>query len=266
MLLPCCSCRQGSVIYPPARGNLTFIASDLQESGCEHVWVMQLDVNNKAPKGHWACIVYACLVSLPKMYMCEWQPIRKYQTKRILWLSFLLSSLINVSITYKIIMYSKTSLSKMLSVLSSIILLQHIPSHPLCQTLLAPSSLEVLRVEIASEIIVTTEINILKPLRIDRKFPEFQDLKEVKESMKYYEKSIEFRYSECFICFMIAWFSSICNSRNFLPLASTPNHYGLEVSGQSLGEHASRVAVKGPGPTSLLRAHASVSNKMIFEK
>lgn len=172
-LLLLISCRQGSVIYPPARGNLTFMASDLQESGCEHVWVMQLDINNKATKGHWACIVYACLVSLPKMNMCEWRPIRKYQTKRILWLSFLLSSLITVY-KHKIIIYSKTSLSKMLSVLSSIILLQHFPSHPLCQTLLAPSSLEVLRVEIASEIIVT---NILKPQRIDRKFPEFQDPK-----------------------------------------------------------------------------------------
>ena len=32
------------------------------------------------------------------MYMCEWRAIRKYQTKRILWLSFLLSSLITVSI------------------------------------------------------------------------------------------------------------------------------------------------------------------------
>lgn len=170
LLLPI-SCRQGSVIYPPARGNLTFMASDLQESGCV------LDINNKAPKGHWACIVYACLVSLPKMNMCEWRPIRKYQTKRIMWLSFLLSDhwLLYLSITYKIIIwYSKTSLSKMLSVLSSIILLQHFPSHPLCQTLLAPSSLEVLRVEIASEIIVT---NILKPQRIDRKFPEFQDPK-----------------------------------------------------------------------------------------
>lgn len=79
------------------------------------------------------------------------------------------------------------------------------------------------------------------------------------------EKSIEFRVFHMFHD-MIAWFSSICNSRNFLPLASTPNHYGLEVSGQSLGEHASRVAVKGPGPTRLLRAHASVSNKMNFWK
>ena len=247
---------------------------------------MQLDIKNKATKGHWNCSVYPCLESLRKMYMCEWQPKRKCQTKRmnsiefqwILW--FLLSSLITVSITYKIMIYSNTSLSEMLSVLSSIILLQPFASHPLCPTLLAPSSLEVLRVEIASEIIVT-----ILPMaqRRDQHSENSKDWHKVSKvsgpqrSEGKYEILWEINriqsVSYVSICFMIAWFSFICNSRNFLPLASTPNHYGLEVSGQSLGEHASRVAVKGPGPTSLagaccgfLRAHASVSNKIIFEK